>query len=70
LTRPDFAGLDLEAATAYFEKAKDELGKDTFTFELVTDDDEASRKVGQYIQGAVETNLPGYYLIAYEYPEK
>ena len=57
--RPDFAGLDLEAATAYFEKAKDELGKDTFTFELVTDDDEASRKVGQYIQGAVETNLPG-----------
>lgn len=57
--QPDFTGLDMEAATAYLEKAKEELGKDSFEFELVTDDDEASRKVGQYIQGAVEANLPG-----------
>ena len=56
---PEFAGLDLEAATDYLDQAKAELGKDSFEFEIVTDDDEASRKVGQYIQGTFEANLPG-----------
>lgn len=58
----DFGGqvyFDPEAAKAYFAKGLEELGVDSITLRLVTSDTDESIKIGQYLQSAYETNLPG-----------
>lgn len=57
--QPEFAGFDLEAAQGYLQAAKEELGTDAITLELTADDDENSKKVSQYVQGAIQNNLEG-----------
>lgn len=57
--QPEFAGFDLEAAQQSLEAAKAELGTDTISLELTADDDETSKKVSQYVQGAIQNNLEG-----------
>ncbi|MDJ1155719.1 peptide ABC transporter substrate-binding protein [Macrococcus caseolyticus] len=48
-----------EEAKAHFEKAKKALGKDSFTFEYLTYDQEESKTAGEYIKEQLENNLPG-----------
>lgn len=58
----DFGGqvyFDPEAAQAYFAKGLEELGADSVTLRLVTSDTDESTKIGQYLQSAYESNLPG-----------
>ncbi|MFV0394675.1 MAG: peptide ABC transporter substrate-binding protein [Coprobacillaceae bacterium] len=58
-TAGEYAKFDLEAAQAYYEEAKKELGKDTFTFDLKCFDDELAQKTAQFLKEQWETNLPG-----------
>jgi len=54
-----YNSYDLAKAQEAWEKAKQELGKDTFEIELLTYDSETSRRSSEYIQGQLEANLPG-----------
>lgn len=50
---------DKALAQEYFEKAKEELGTDTFTFELLYDDTESLSDIAQFIKSEIENNLDG-----------
>lgn len=50
---------DLKDANEEWKIAKKELGKETVELELLTDDGDSSKKLGEYIQSQIETNLPG-----------
>lgn len=55
----EFLTYDIENAKQLFEEAKEELGVETIEFDLLGDDDETSKLVGQYIQGELQNNLDG-----------
>lgn len=48
-----------EEAKAYWEKAKTELGIDSFNFDILSSDTDSTKKMVEYIQGAVQENLDG-----------
>lgn len=48
-----------EKAKEYWEKAKKELGIDSFKFDIVGDDTDSTKKILEYIQGAVKETLDG-----------
>ncbi|MFT8837418.1 peptide ABC transporter substrate-binding protein [Liquorilactobacillus satsumensis] len=50
---------NLKAARAQWAQAKQELGKDKFTIQLLTSDTADSKQIGEYLQSQLETNLPG-----------
>ncbi|MFD2307115.1 peptide ABC transporter substrate-binding protein [Enterococcus termitis] len=50
---------DKEAAKKYWEAAKKELGISSFKFDIVGDDTDSTKKILEYIQGAVKENLDG-----------
>ncbi|GGI38855.1 peptide ABC transporter substrate-binding protein [Mammaliicoccus stepanovicii] len=50
---------DKKAAKKYLEKAKKELGKDKFTVEFLTYDDDERKKAAQFMKEQIESNLPG-----------
>ncbi|EOV9529018.1 peptide ABC transporter substrate-binding protein [Bacillus cytotoxicus] len=50
---------DVKKAKEHWEKAKKELGKDAITVELLNYDTESSKKIGEYLKGELEKNLPG-----------
>ncbi|MGX7264700.1 peptide ABC transporter substrate-binding protein [Enterococcus crotali] len=50
---------DTKKAKEYWEKAKKELGIDSFKFDIVGDDTDSTKKVLEYIQGAVKETLDG-----------
>ena len=61
----DFGTLvytDIPLAQEYFAKALEELGVDSVTLDLVTSDTDEQIKIGQYLQSALETNLPGLHI--------
>lgn len=65
-TNEDFAkeagklvSYDKDKAKEYWEKAKKELGIDSFEFNLMASDDDASKKVIEYIQNSIQENLDG-----------
>ena len=55
----DVCSDDPAKAAEYFEAAKEELGQDTFTFELLVEDTTESQNVAAAIQEQIQTNLPG-----------
>ena len=55
----DVCSDDSAKAAEYFEAAKEELGQDTFTFELLVEDTTESQNVAAVIQEQIQTNLPG-----------
>lgn len=61
---------DKAEAKKYFDKAKKELGKDKFTFEFLTYDQDTSKKDAEYIKEQLETNLPGVTLKIKQQPFK
>ena len=55
----DVCSDDPTKAAEYFEAAKQELGTDTFTFDLLVEDTTESQNVAAVIQEQIQTNLPG-----------
>ena len=65
-TNEDFAkeagklvSYDKDKAKEYWEKAKKELSIDSLEFNLMASDDDASKKVIEYIQNSIQENLDG-----------
>lgn len=50
---------DLEAAQAAWEKAKEELGTDEITIEMLGDDGDSAAQSSAYFKDQLEKNLPG-----------
>lgn len=48
-----------KAAQTEWAKAKEELGKDNLTLELLTSDTNEAKQVGAFLQSQLEQNLPG-----------
>ncbi|GMQ73919.1 peptide ABC transporter substrate-binding protein [Tetragenococcus halophilus] len=55
----DLLPYDKKAAQQSWEKAKEELGQDEITLELLSADAAMSKKTIEYIQGQLEETLPG-----------
>lgn len=55
----DLLSEDKAKAKEYWEKAKQELNIDSLKFDLVGDDTDSTKKIMEYIQGAVKENLDG-----------
>ena len=57
----EYCGYDIEKAQDYYEKAKKELGKDSFEFTMIYGNNEGDEvaKVAQAIKSEIEENLPG-----------
>lgn len=55
----DLLPFDVKKAQASWAKAKEELGKDQITLELLSSDTASSKKTVEFIQGQLEQNLPG-----------
>ena len=55
----DYCAFDAAKAAEYYETAKSELGKDSFSFDMVVDADDAPQKVAQVVKEQLETTLPG-----------
>lgn len=55
-TYPD---CDKTEAAEYYKKACEELGKDTFTFEMLVQDSDTAQNVAAYVQNQVQNALPG-----------
>ncbi len=53
------AYYDKDKAKEYWEKAKKELGIDSLEFDLLASDDDASKKVIEYVQNSIQENLEG-----------
>ena len=69
-TAPTYLNTNKEKAKEYFEKAKVELGKDKFSYELLFEDTEASKKVAEYLKSEIETNLVGMTINLKQQPKK
>lgn len=69
-TAPTYLNTNKEKAKEYFEKAKIELGKDKFSYELLFEDTEASKKVAEYLKSEIETNLVGMTINLKQQPKK
>ena len=52
--------FDADKAKEFYEAAKSELGKDSFTFDMVVDADDAPQKVAQVVKEQLETTLAGF----------
>lgn len=61
---------DVTAAQDYWTKAKEELGIDRLTLELLFEDTDAMKKCAEYIQSELQTNLPGLTIELKSQPKK
>lgn len=59
-----------EEALKYWEAAKKEMGSDTFTFELLFEDSEQSKKVAEFLKSEIEGTLPGMTVELKSQPKK
>ena len=66
----DSCAFDAAKAAEYYETAKSELGKDSFSFDMVVDADDAPQKVAQVVKEQLETTLPGFTLNLTVEPKK
>lgn len=54
-----YLGHNKELAAEYYSKACDELGTDTFSFDLLFDDAEETKSIAEYMQSEIQSTLPG-----------
>jgi oligopeptide transport system substrate-binding protein len=59
-----------ELALEYFNKAKKELNQDTFSFELLYDDDDTTSQIAQFYQSEIQSTLPGVTITLKPQPKK
>ncbi|WP_323702878.1 peptide ABC transporter substrate-binding protein [Mammaliicoccus sp. Dog046] len=62
--------FDKKAAKKHLEAAKKSLGKDKFTFELLTYDQDNAKKDAEYFKEQIEQNLPGVTIKVKQQPYK
>lgn len=48
----------MKEAKKFWEAGKKELGKDKIELEFLNFDNEESKKIGEYVKGELEKNLP------------
>lgn len=58
-TASTYLKTDKAKAVEFYNKAKQELGKDKFEYKMVVEDTESAQNVAQFIQSEIQTNLPG-----------
>nr|WP_324196350.1 peptide ABC transporter substrate-binding protein [Bombilactobacillus apium] len=56
----NLAPTDITKAKSYWQKAQVELGTKKVKLDFLIDDTETEKKLGEYVQGVVEKNLPGF----------
>lgn len=66
----DVCADDAAKAAEYYEKAKEELGQDTFTFELLLEDQTETQNVAAVLKEQIEKALPGVTLNLKVEPKK
>ncbi len=66
----DVCADDATKAAQYYETAKTELGQDTFTFELLVEDQTETQNVAAVLKEQIETALPGVTLELKVEPKK
>lgn len=66
----EFCSDDKAKAVEYFNKAKAELGKDSFTFEFLVDDTVIQQNVAAVIKEQIESTLPGVKIDLHVEPKK
>ena len=66
----DYMTYDVAVAGEYWEKAKQELGIDSLTLELLFEDTDALKKCAEFIQSELQTNLPGLTIELKSQPKK
>ena len=67
---PQFCDSDKAKAAAFYEKACAELGKKSFTFEMIVDDTSIQQNVAAVIKEQLEKTLPGFTLNLRVEPKK
>ncbi|WP_288327981.1 peptide ABC transporter substrate-binding protein [uncultured Clostridium sp.] len=65
-----YLSTDKAKALEYYDKAKTELGKDSFEYTMLIDDAESAKNVAQFIQAEIQTNLPGMKINIETLPKK
>lgn len=65
-----YLATDKEKAKEYYEKAKKELGKDTFEFSVMVGETDTNKKVAEFYQSELSKNLPGFKLNINVQPSK
>jgi oligopeptide transport system substrate-binding protein len=65
-----YSEYDVEKAVEYWNKAKQELGLDKVEVELLFDDSETVKKMAEFIQAELSTNLPGLEVALKAQPKK
>ena len=66
----DYMTYDVAVAQEYWEKAKEELGIETLTLELLFEDTDSMKKCAEFIQSELQTNLPGLTIELKSQPKK
>ncbi len=69
-SKNDYGQFDVEKAAKYWEEAKAELGMDQVSIEILFDDSETVKKMAEFIQAELETNLPGLSVSLKSQPKK
>ena len=67
---PEFCDSDKAKALEYYNKARAELGKNTFAFEMIVDDTSIQQNVAAVIKEQIESTLPGLVLNLRVEPKK
>lgn len=67
---PELCDSDVSKAKAFYDAAKKELGKSSFTFEMIVDDTTIQQNVAAVIKEQIEKNLPGVTLDLRVEPKK
>ena len=66
----DYMTYHVPVAQEYWEKAKEELGIETLTLELLFEDTDSMKKCAEFIQSELQTNLPGLTIELKSQPKK
>lgn len=69
-SKNDYGLFDVEMAKTYWESAKSELGITEATIEILFDDAETVKKMAEFIQAELETNLEGLTVSLKSQPKK
>lgn len=65
-----YLSTDKAKALEYYNKAKEELGKDSFSYTMIVEDTESAQNVAQFIQAEIQTTLPGMTINIETMPKK
>ena len=65
-----YLSTDKAKALEYYDKAKEELGKDSFSYTMIVEDTESAQNVAQFIKAEIQKTLPGVTINIETMPKK